>query len=104
MRKIVRFFVLTTFAIATTLGIYASIIVSSAKNNIFDVALNELESLADIELPEVVIECGEVTGRCWDGDCEPFYTPFGFNMAWDCYEFTGSPFDTCVDGAPCLLI
>lgn len=40
MRKIVRFFVLTTFAIATALGIYASIIVSSAKNNIFDVALN----------------------------------------------------------------
>ena len=66
--------------------------------------LDDIESLARGELPEVEIVCGssENKGRCWDGDCEPFYTPFGFAKAWDCYRATGNINDVCVQDAPCL--
>lgn len=71
---------------------------------LFPLVLDNIESLARGELPEVEITCGnaENKGRCWDGDCEPFYTPFGFAKAWDCYRATGNPNDVCVQDAPCL--
>lgn len=71
---------------------------------IINLTLSNIESLARYELPEVEITCGslESTGRCWAGDCEPFFTPFGMAKVWDCYQATGNPNDVCVQDAPCL--
>ena len=80
-------------------------IVHTKKEYSYNLLLSNIESLAGAEnLPEVEITCGssEHKGRCWNGDCEPFYTPFGFAKAWDCYLAIGNPYDTCVDGAPCM--
>lgn len=80
-------------------GIYFS----QKSETFFDLVLDNVEALARYELPEVEIDCGsdKHKGRCWDGDCEPFYTPFGFARAWDCYQATGDPADVCVQDAPC---
>lgn len=67
-------------------------------------SLSRIEDVDGGELPGVEITCGSegTKGRCWQGDCEPFYTPFGFGKAWDCYIPTGDPNDVCVQDAPCL--
>lgn len=84
------------------LGVYAS--VSFEGKKMLCCALDNLESIARGEIPEVEIVCGssDHKGRCWDGDCEPFYTPFGFAKAWDCYIATGNTNDVCAQDAPCI--
>ncbi|MDE5678093.1 hypothetical protein [Phocaeicola sp.] len=71
-----------------------------------DVSIDLLgvESLAfGEELPEVGITCGspENRGRCWDGECETTWTPFGWYKAWNCNRATGNTSDFCSDGVPC---
>ena len=55
------------------------------------------------DLPGVVITCGspENKGRCWDGECQTTWTPFGWYKAWDCSRATGNQNDFCSDGVPC---
>lgn len=67
-------------------------------------SLSRIEDIDGGELPGVEITCGSegTKGPCWQGDCEPFYTPFGFGKAWDCYIPTGNPNDVCVQDAPCI--
>lgn len=96
---------LTLIASTICIAISGICISSSIKGEkMLNLTLNNIESLARYELPEVEITCGslESTGRCWAGDCEPFYTPFGFAKAWDCYRATGNLNDVCVQDAPCL--
>lgn len=55
------------------------------------------------ELPGIGITCGgpENRGRCWDGECQTTWTPFGWYRAWNCNRATGNPNDFCSDGVPC---
>ena len=55
------------------------------------------------DLPGVVITCGspENKGRCWDGECQTTWTPFGWYKAWGCSRATGNQNDFCSDGVPC---
>ena len=93
---------MVSLVIAVVMG--TGVYFSQKPKTFVDFVLNEVEALARYELPEVEIVCGkdEHKGRCWDGDCEPFYTPFGFAKAWDCYQATGDPQDVCIQDAPCL--
>ena len=73
------------------------------ETQVSNLTLANVEALARYELPEVTITCDDSGsgGRCWSGDCEPVYTPFGFFLEWDCYLFTGYVSDYCVDEVPC---
>jgi len=101
MKNVFKLLVVSVAVCIAALGFYIS--VNFEGKDWALCVLNDVESLARAELPEVVIECGKVesTGRCWKGTCEPFYTPFGFAKAWECDEPTGNPNDVCVTGAPC---
>lgn len=101
MKKTFKLSLTATMIAVATLGVFNMVNLEKAQT-IF-LSLNNLESLARGELPEIEITCGsaESSGQCWSGFCEPFYTPFGFAKAWVCDTPTGSPSDVCVDGAPC---
>ena len=74
--------------------------IATRESGLSDISLANVEALA-IELPEVVITCGQSQGACWDIDCLPAYTPFGpFGVIY-CKNFTGYMRDFCDKGAPC---
>lgn len=101
MKKYTKFIYATLVISVASLGVFTA---SNLKaEGLFSIVLENIESLARGEIPEVEITCGssDHTGRCWAGDCEPFYTPFGFAKAWDCFRATGNPDDVCVQDAPC---
>lgn len=102
MKKCTKFIYAAIITGAVSFGVYTA---SDFKNEeLLSLVLDNIESLARGELPEVEVTCGspEHKGRCWDGDCEPFYTPFGFAKAWDCYQATGDMNNVCVQDAPCI--
>lgn len=102
MKKIVGFLCAITIISVITIKAYREY--DGLK--VSDIVLANIEALADrelnIEMPEVEIICGEVEGRCWDGDCVGYSaTPFGVYRSWDCHTFTGSQSDACFNGMPC---
>lgn len=104
MKKNLKVIAFVTFVAVVCISSYVSVTANLSKVSFMDIMLDKVEALADIALPEVVIECGsaEHKGKCWEGDREPFYTPFGFGKTWDCYIFTGSMYTVCIQDAPCL--
>lgn len=102
MKKRSKFMVIAFAIVSVGLGTYVSFGFKAGKT--LDVLLNEIESFARYELPEVVIECGssEKKGRCWmQTGCEPAYTPFGFFRVTECDRFTGYQSDSCYEDLPC---
>lgn len=102
MKRTIKFFFAVVIIGVAGLGVYTS--ANFDGKNMLGCVLYNLESIARGEIPEVEIACGssDNKGRCWAGDCEPFYTPFGFAKAWDCYIATGNTNDVCVQDAPCI--
>ena len=65
MKKNLKTIALAAFAAISIMVVGISLLNASSQKNILDVTLREVESLADIELPEVVIECGKVTSMIY---------------------------------------
>ena len=87
-RKIFLFVTVLIIVVVTAINVN----VNSFNRGLSDVALANIEALADIELPEVVITCGQYGGACWkknDGIC--FIGPYTYDRC----TATGVREDSC---------
>ena len=77
---------------AIALGAGWNVMQSENETDLSDLALSNVEALANSEeLPEIIVECGSNEGRCWGLD---YIDPFGYIAC----RRTDNPQNNCTFG------
>ncbi len=87
-------------AIASLAIFNLNMVFSSSTQPFAGLAFSQIMALS-AELPEIIIECGQEFGKCWEEDCHTENTPFGPTRVTYCPTFTGLQRDICIPEMPC---